>query len=93
MLKKPEYVVLRLIGDDIRNAGVRYRAYLRVIGPKRTEFDYWCAGFRARSLFVFLNRYSWGQMWFTVEWRGRTRLSKAWRWHRKHPRPVYRGES
>lgn len=28
------YVILKLIGDDIRNAGVRARFFLRVIGPK-----------------------------------------------------------
>ena len=87
MIQKPK--VLKLIGGDIRNAGVRARLFMRVVGPKRTEFDYWIVGFRLITLFVFLERCHWGQMRFSVEWRGKMQFARAWRWKRVSPRPVY----
>ncbi len=80
------YETKALIGADIRHAGVRFRPYLRMVGPRGTEFDSWMTGFRAFSLFVFLQRYSWGQMRLSVEFRGKTRFVKAWRWFRAHKR-------
>lgn len=80
------YVVALSVGKDIRRAGVRARFYLHIVGPKKTEFDAWVAGFRLFSLFVFLHRYSREQMRFTVEWRGRTRFVCAWRWLKAHRR-------
>ena len=74
------------IGSDIRWQHVRARLFMRVIGPKGTEFDYWIIGFRLFSLFVFLNRLSWGQMYFSVEWRKKMRFVRSWRWFRAHRR-------
>ena len=82
-------VVSQILGGDVRHAGVRARLYVRVVGPKRTEFDYWVVGFRLFSLFVFLQRYSWCQMRLSVEYRGRTHFARAWRWWRAVPPAIY----
>lgn len=82
------FVIMRSYGRDIRNPDVRFRLYHHRVGPVGTMYDYWIVGFRALSLFVFLQRYSWGQMRLTVEWRSQARVNRAWRWWRANKRPA-----